>query len=253
MAVPLPPGQTLTMSPILITEILRPAEQGRSGPFVCRGEDDHVYFVKGRNTGRASQIAEWLCGHLGRALGLPLAPFAQVEILPALLRETVPEWRGIGSGLAFGSREYPKALWLEAQHVAAVPVDLQRDVLVFDWWIRNGDRLLTNSNLLWDAVKQQLVVIDHNLAFDPDFTPRDFLAYHVFREQADHIFGDLMEQASYQQRLLEALSAWDQAVGSIPAEWWWVDDEQTVPAAFDLTAAQAALQLCDSSDFWRRP
>lgn len=40
--------------PIEITEIIRPAEQGRSGPYICRGEDNRLYYVKGRNTGRRS-------------------------------------------------------------------------------------------------------------------------------------------------------------------------------------------------------
>jgi hypothetical protein len=44
------------------------------------------------------------------AFGLPLAPFIQVRVVPELLVETKREWREVGAGLAFASRQYPKAL-----------------------------------------------------------------------------------------------------------------------------------------------
>lgn len=49
--------------PLTIIEIIKPAVQGLSTPFLCRGDDDLLYFVKARNSGRASQWAEWLAGH----------------------------------------------------------------------------------------------------------------------------------------------------------------------------------------------
>ena len=235
---------------VQIVEILRPAEQGRSGPYVCRGEDGSTYFVKGRNTGRRSQITEWICAHLARELGLPLAPFEMVEIVPELLAETPKNMREVGAGLSFGSREYPQALWFELDQVGKTDIRLQRDILVFDWWVHNTDRLSSNSNLLWDATREKLVVIDHNMAFDPVFVPREFLDYHIFRRQADHILEYLVEQAVYQDRLRNALAAWDTAVNSIPDTWWWVDDECTVATEFDIEAAHSLLQRCESGNFW---
>lgn len=235
---------------IQIVEIVHPAVQGRSGPYVCRGEDGSTYFVKGRNTGRRSQIIEWVCAHLARALGLPVATFELVEIVPELLAETPKSMREVGAGLAFGSREYPQALWFELDRVNKTDIQLQRDILVFDWWVHNMDRLSTNPNLLWDATHEKLVVIDHNLAFDPDFVSREFLDYHIFRSQADRIFDDMVDRANYQDRLLNALEVWNVAISSIPETWWWVDDECTVAADFDVQAARSLLQRCESSDFW---
>jgi hypothetical protein len=44
-----------------------------------------------------------------------------------------------------------------------VPVALALDVLVFDWWLRNEDRHLTesggNPNLLWDVTGEQLDIM----------------------------------------------------------------------------------------------
>jgi hypothetical protein len=237
--------------PILIEEIIKPAEQGRSGPYFCRGADGHNYFVKGRNTGRRSQIIEWICAHLAKALGLPVAPFALVEIAPELLKETPKAMQEIGAGLAFGSQEYVGALWFELEHVDKVDVTLKRDILVFDWWIRNADRLTTNSNLLWDAVKEKVVVIDHNLAFDADVAAPDFLSHHIFGGQFEAVFQDLVEQTRYQTRLCSALAVLAKAYDSVPEEWWWFDDERTVKADFNWAAARALLQRCESNDFWR--
>lgn len=237
--------------PVSIIEIIRPAEQGRSGPYICRGEDGFLYYVKGRNTGRRSQITEWLCAHLATALGLPLPPFALVDIAPELLAETPDAMREVGAGFAFGSREYLHALWFELEQVDKISETLQRGILVFDWWVHNTDRLTHNSNMLWDASKAKLAVIDHNMAFDPEFSPREFLAYHIFGAQAAHVFGDLVEQAQYQSRLRVAFDAWDQACDTVPDDWWWFDDEHTVATDFDLEAARILLRRCELADFWR--
>lgn len=34
--------------PLTIVEIIKQAEQGLSSPFLCRGDDGTLYFVKGR-------------------------------------------------------------------------------------------------------------------------------------------------------------------------------------------------------------
>lgn len=157
-----------------IVEILRPAEQGRTTPFLCRAEDERLYYVKGLNTGRQGQWCEWLAGHLGQAFGLPIPPFCLVELSAELLVNTCPEWRSIGTGPAFASLARQDSQWLESHFAGEVPVELRRDVLVFDWWIRNMDRFDDNTNLLWNRAIRQLTVIDHDLAFNPEFWPSLF-------------------------------------------------------------------------------
>ena len=124
----------------------------------------------------------WVCGHLAQALGLPLPPFFLVQLDPALVKELPKDQQAIGSLPAFGSREQPHAAWLELGISQRVPAELQRDVLVFDWWVRNTDRLRGNTNLLWDTEHEGLVVIDHNMALDNDFIAADFFckAHHIF-------------------------------------------------------------------------
>lgn len=238
-----------------IVEILRPAEQGLSTPFLCRAEDDAIYFVKGRNTGRRSQWAEWLAGHLGLALGLPIPPFCLVDVPEELVWECPPGLRSIGAGIAFGSRQHLTAQWLETAATTRVPRHLRRDLLVFDWWVRNEDRTRGNPNLLWDSAANddtgRVVVIDHNQAFDPDFSAARFWATHLFAEERAGVFEDLAEQARYGERLAVALELWEEACDNTPPEWRWENDEQDIPAAFDPITARALLARCSTADFWR--
>lgn len=239
------------MSPIAIVEILGPAEQGMSRPYRCMGEDGLLYYVKGRQTDRHSLWSEWLCGHLAQAFGLFVPPFRLLEISEDLLEETRPELRNIGAGIAFGSQHYPNPTWFEPGFARHVNVALQQDILVFDWWIGNQDRMRTNPNLLWDAAKKELVVIDHNQAFDRAFSPADFARLHVFAPVFEPILSDLVTQSMYADRLSQALDVWQEACDNVPPEWHWANPERDVPANFDPVAAKAYLDRCNTAEFWR--
>ena len=70
---------------ISIIEILGRSTQGVTRPFVCRGDDGSLYYVKGNAAGRRALIAEWVAGNLGRRLGLPIPEFRQAEVSPQLV------------------------------------------------------------------------------------------------------------------------------------------------------------------------
>lgn len=239
---------------IEIVEIMGRSEQGVTKPFICRGDDDLVYFVKGRGAGRRGLICEWIAGQLGRRLGLPIAPFEIVEVPQELLsiamRDDLAE---LGAGKAFGSRKV-SVVELSATHVDYVPLDTQRDVLAFDWWVRNGDRSLGesggNPNLFWDVEGEGLVVIDHNQAFDPTFSPEDFVGLHVFRGEWPALLGDWIVQQRYAERFMAALSDWGAICNTVPPEWWFVDAELTVPTDFDVQAALQMLMRYQTNGFW---
>lgn len=240
--------------PLTIVEILERSEQGVTRPFLCRCEDEQLYYVKGRYAGPRSLLCEWLAGHLARALGLPVPEFFIVQAPQALL-DLYPEGRDLGPTPAFASRKVAHVQELTVSHLDDVDAALQRDVLVFDWWVRNQDRTLTtlsgNPNLMWDATDKRLVVIDHNVAFDPEFAAVGFSEAHVFSAQIPFSFHDLAECGRYAQRLREALAVWPEACKNVPAEWWFVDEERTVPTDFDPTAALAMLNRCTTEEFWR--
>ncbi len=132
-----------------------------------------------------------------------------------------------------------------------VPKAVQRDVLVFDWWIRNVDRLAGNPNLLWDQENHSLVVIDHNLALDPDFDAAEFLQHHVFASQWLELADDLVSRAEYGRRLNEALPAASLALQTAPEEWLWENSEFDLPANFDKEGALATLSRCVTDELWR--
>ncbi|WP_308389591.1 HipA family kinase [Acidithiobacillus sp. AMEEHan] len=239
---------------IELIEIIGRSEQGITRPFICRGDDNHVYFVKGRNAGRRSLICEWVAGQLALRLGLPIAPFEIVYIPPELVSIAMREdLRDLGVGNAFASRKLP-AVELSASQIAQVPVDQQCDVLAFDWWVCNSDRTLGerggNPNLLWDIAHDQLVVIDHNQAFDPCCSAQEFLGKHAFWGQAPMLFHDWVVEQGYAERFQQAMLDWEAICASVPSEWRFLDDEQTLPTDFDFHAIGQWLMRYRTDNFW---
>lgn len=242
---------------IQIVEVLRRSDQGVTRPFICRGDDEQLYFVKGRGAGRRSLICEWIAGRLAKEIGLPVAPFEIVEVPEALLENPgALDLSELGAGPAFGSLRRA-VMELTAAAVADVPLDVQQDVLVFDWWVRNEDRTLSenggNPNLFWNPAGSELVVIDHNLAFDETFDVERFLEDHAFRDRWRNLAGDLVARAEYLDRFQQALKAWPEIRAAIPEEWMFADPEKTVPVDFDLDAAFEFLARCEHDDFWDTP
>ena len=239
-----------------IVEIMDRTMQGITRPFRCRCSDDQVYFVKGRHAGNRSLLCEWLAGHLALEFDLPVPQFAVVQASERLIRAH-PEGDDLGSEPAFGSLAVGQCQELSVAHLSSVPLRLQRDVLAFDWWVRNQDRTLTdingNPNLLWDASGSRLVVIDHNVAFDPEFEADLFRDLHVFAGCFDDVFRDLVQIAAYQARAAAALARWQHACQNAPKEWWFVDAEQTVPTDFNEALILGSLQRCTTEEFWRAP
>jgi len=239
---------------IQIVEIIDRSVQGITQPFICRGDDGHVYFVKGRDAGRRSQICEWIAGKLALQLGLPIAPFEIVDVPAALITSGIrDDLTALGTGPAFGSRKLG-GVELTVTHIDHVPEETQRDVLAFDWWIHNADRGLGalggNPNLLWDTEHEQLVVIDHNQAFDTEFSAAGFVDHHVFRGQWNALAANWVRRNRYCERFLETMAKWPEICETIPLEWWFVDSEQTVRTDFDQGIAQQLLMRCQDVAFW---
>lgn len=240
----------MQLQELQVVEILGRTEQGMQEPFQCIATDGHLYYVKGRQTDRASLCHEWICGHLGQALGLPLPPFGLLHVPQELVDELPTGWKVLGEGMAFGSRQHSGCTWLDLAQLQHIPTALQTEIFAFDWWIQNIDRSDGNPNLLWNASQRELVVIDHNLAFDPTLSPQIFLQNHVFRrcwEQAD-----LVTRSNLQGRFCDAMDAvFEDACQNIPSAWHWNNPECDIPANIDLNAIRATLARCQLPDFWR--
>lgn len=240
---------------VLITEILGRSEQGAAQPYICRADDGNTYFVKGIAAGRRSQVCEWIAGNLALYIGLPIAPFKLVEIPKELIRDNL-SYTDLGSGLAFGSCKQ-MIMELNFEGVNEISDELQQSVLVFDWWIQNDDRNLTqsggNPNLFWDPKNKKLVVIDHNLAFDPDFSPSEFRKLHIFNRQFETLFHNPDLLQTHEVIFEKALTHWDKICAALPEEWRFCDSDMTTPANFDLNAMFQTLELYKTDSFWVLP
>lgn len=237
---------------LTVVEVMRRSEQGITRPYVCRCDDGEIYFVKGRAATRRGLVAELLSGCLAISLGLPVAHFDIAEIPEEL--QQVPGLHELGRGPAFASRRVVAAEFTRTE-IIDVPPTLRYDVLCFDWWIRNGDRQLSdrggNPNLLWQPRGEgQLTVIDHNLAFDDNFDVAAFTDGHVFHDDIFDVFEDVDHRMNYTARFHRALGAWDAAVARIPQSWFFIDEEQTIPSSFSIDAMRACLDRAFTPEFW---
>ena len=230
---------------LAVTEIIRRLEQGTTQPFLVRAEDGALYVAKGREATRRGLMAEWLCANLARGLGLEVPDFVLLEVHGELAEAFGQDGRALGAGPVFGSRLEGGVQEFALPQLKSVPVETRLRLLAFDWWVENGDRSLTlhggNPNLLWQASRARLLVIDHNLAFDPGFDEAAFLAVHVFKDDANGLFGDLVHRLEIADLLSAALAEFDAALHSLPADWRWLDVERTLPAQVDLAAIRARL------------
>ncbi|MCF6281498.1 MAG: hypothetical protein L3J28_04670 [Candidatus Polarisedimenticolaceae bacterium] len=237
-----------------IVEIIRRSDQGITKPFICRGDDDEIYFVKGYSAGRHSLFSEWIAGKLGLAMGLPIAPFSLVNVPEELLLFDVQgKFSDLGAGIAFGSCKQ-SVTELSYSVLSDIPVQTKRDLLVFDWWLKNGDRNYSqqggNPNLFWQPGEKELVVIDHNQAFDQSIGREDFFKFHIFNEEASTLCDDFIYREEYNRRFSAALQQWGAIVAEIPGSWYFADNEMTVPANFNIETAFESLSRYTHDDFW---
>lgn len=195
-----------------------------------------------------------ICGHLGKAFGLPVAPFEIVEVPPELLAiDSALKLDDLGAGPAFGSRQQ-HVTEITMETASEVPDGLRRDVLLFDWWIKNDDRKLSerggNPNLFWEPNDRELVVIDHNVALESDLILGEFLKYHIFKDEAGQTFGDFIRRDEYTIRLSSALEQWERIRSGIPPEWLFLDAEMIDPISLNLDAVRTLLEQFRSDSFW---
>jgi len=232
---------------VRIVEIISRSEQGITRPFLCRGEDGRQYFVKGGGAGRRALISEWLAGQIGLHLGLPIPNFQQMiisrEIVEFSAREDIQE---LGAGTGFGSQLVENTDELAYLFIEQIDPKLRAKVLLYDWWVHNGDRTLSaeggNPNLLWVHHDHRLYVIDHNLAFSEDDY---FWDQHIFREsRAMWTQEFIAEMEPVMGTALGQLAQW---WGELPDEWLEVDTGLTLEVVRRLLSRYE-----DSSGiFWR--
>lgn len=234
---------------IRIVEVINRSRQGITRPFLCRGEDGNQYFVKGDFAGRRALISEWLAGRIGQSLGLPIPPFIQVDVPGELVRYSArDDIRDLGAGIAFGSQVVENVDDLTYPFINQVDESLRATILLFDWWICNSDRILTdvggNVNLLWFHRDRQLYVIDQNLAFDEE-NMAAFWDLHVFRDSIQLWTPEF--RARMEPVMGEALRELTTWWNEMPGDWTNVESGLSFEAVERLLSRFSS----DSCNFWR--
>ncbi len=233
-----------------IVEITGLSDQGESKPYLCRAEDEKLYYVKGQNAPSSARCREWIVGSLAKAFGLPVPPFCLVKVSPELLVETRPEWQNIGSGIAFASTKQDGIQWFELGFVDSVEQKLRRDLVMFDWWVRNQDREDNNTNLLWSSVSKSLYVIDFDASFEPSFFPTFFKNYHVFAKDWAEVSDDCLLRVDYENRFTEALAVLTEACDNLPSGW--MNGDVSSDGQLNLDTVRTLLRRCETKDqIWR--
>jgi hypothetical protein len=234
-----------------IVEIIKPADQGRTSPFLCKASDGHLYYVKGYAASVSGLIKEWMGAHLAQAFGLPVPPF-EIAFLDQALADcygnlAITELKG---GYVFASRQVPSVTELKFETVRIIPPQLKLKILLFDLWVENEDRTLSekggNPNLLWKSDESKLYVIDHNLIFDESFDPAIFWATHVFNGALGKQ-SDLMEKCEFEKLMQKALDCWSSAWDTMPEKWIELNEEVQ---GFDPEKHLQRLKREANGDIW---
>lgn len=209
-----------------IVEIQQQMTQGMTKPWLCAGDDGNQYVVKRLNAGLVGCIYEWISANLGKELGLNIPDPELVYIDEPMVEFDIDLQTELGSGMAFASKYHHDLNEINFNELINADKSKLVELYIFDYWLKNDDRTLTerggNPNLFQDLISKELVIFDHNLAFDSDFSLRQFKDTHVasflFKDQID-LFEQLIDRQVYEEKLEVAYSELEEIISSIPSEW----------------------------------
>ncbi|WP_340678221.1 HipA family kinase [Paraglaciecola sp.] len=239
---------------INIIEIKQKMTQGKTEPWLCLGDDDNQYVVKRLNATFKGCLYEWIAANLGERYGLAIPVCALVYVDKSLVEYDIDLLVGLGNGIGFGSTLKPCLIEVNVNLLRKANPQILKDLFMFDYWVNNGDRTLTesggNPNLYFNLSTSSLVVFDHNLAFDQDFSVEDHKNLHVssflFRGQTD-LFEPTIERPEYERKFTQALSGLDAIIATIPDEWL-----KEIPDALgEIERIRVVLGAFKHDDFWR--
>ncbi|EGR0580925.1 HipA family kinase [Vibrio cholerae] len=203
-----------------IERIVRQMKQGQTGPYLCVGDDNIHYIVKGPNTTYRGLITEWVCAKLGQSLGLPIPDFDIAYVDGCLLEYGRYELR---EGDWFASKYEENIQDVPYQKLTELDGTTLKLLFLFDYWIKNGDRNLTalggNPNLFIRSDLQSIIVLDHNLAFDPQYDLHTVKRIHVGSTAWFSRQISLFDKDDYYKRLETSFGGLEVILDSIPQEW----------------------------------
>lgn len=192
--------------------------QGLTEPYLCKGDDQQNYVVKGSNATPAGLVKEWIVAHLGKEFGLPIPPFKIAWLDDALVQYNSFD---IEAGYCFASEYQSRIQEITFNQIESLDKALLKDLFMFDYWIKNNDRNLTqyggNANFFFDQKTKKPYVLDHNLSFASDFNLDAHINQHVGSYCWEGL--DLVDREHYEKKFEKSLAVVDNAVNSLPEDW----------------------------------
>lgn len=228
---------------------------GVSRPFRCEGEDGRDYYVKHKNAGYECLVKEWIVGRLAQEMGLPVADMRQVRIARSFIDGNQEYEQDLGHGIAFGSIKVPGSERLALDFVRHDPNGVLSRILLFDWWVRNSDRSLTetggNPNLVWEMDPGRVVMIDHDNAFDAHFDAVSFWGFHAL--VAHRNAWALENRQEMTDWLASGAACLEHLLSELPEEWL-VDGYGDSRCGLDIPSLPGVLSsFSRHPDFWDIP
>lgn len=219
-------------------------------PVLCYLADDQLYAVKGRQALPAGLIAEVVAGSLGQLMGLPIPDFAVADFsrqladasADASLRSTL----NIGSN--FASRWQEAADPITMPSLGMHPPALLAKIFVFDHWVMNGDRTLSehggNPNLFVKLDTNELIVIAHNLAFSQRYNPEE-LQFHACRDAWSYMKKSSAFLSECRDLLSQAIQQLTHIFSDLPDQW--TEQESDL-----LIRIDDSLRRFEDTEFWEQ-
>lgn len=233
---------------IEINQVIRRMEQGFTKPYLCGCSDGNKYVVKGSSACRTELIAELLCAFLSKEFGLPVPNFALVRVPQEIIDSGA--FPGLDIEWCFGSMFVDGLTEMVFSQIENIDKQTMRDLYIFDYWINNSDRNLTslggNPNAFIDINQLSLVIFDHNLAFDNDFSIANHKDLHLASTVWNCEQKRMDDRPIYSDRFDAVMVHWQQFTDEIPLDWF--DNEAAKSSILDTIRVR--LLSYENIQFW---
>ncbi|NBI12526.1 toxin HipA [[Haemophilus] felis] len=228
-------------------------EMGVTKPFICQSEAGQWFIIKTKAMMPISQLlAEFIGSTLAEKIGLPTPQIDFVEITAATAQYAPPKWQAdLPFGVAFASAFVEKAKIAKTVQAEKLGEQEQKWLYMFDRWILNSDRTASkvgtgNINLLFDETQQQILVIDHNLAFDEQSNFDE----HIFSPQNRNWRLDWVDQQTFTEKAVDILASFNDIYRSIPDDWFPSEQEAFQKMEDEIQRIEQLLTRINNDNYW---
>jgi hypothetical protein len=232
------------------TRYVTPLREGGSMPGLMEADDDGLYVVKYRGAGQGTLAlaSELISAAIAGAIGIRVPRLMFVDVDPALgIAEPDPEIQELivaSPGINLGSDFLPGAMTYSPADDRQPAADEAAAIVWLDAFLTNVDRSAQNPNLLiWHG---DLWAIDHGAALYRQHAGLDTSqAASPFAQIAEHVLlphASSIAVAGERLAPLVTSEVIDQAVGSVPEDWFTVKSP-------DVYREYLAARLAESATF----